>query len=430
MNIKPFVYLKNIKKNASINLSDSEPASNNITNNILRLKHIPSITKEWRDNVYFFNFAKTKNFPVFDYVLNKLISAYFSSCFHMGRYKVKFLRMNKRLKKKLKFTRTNKGFTKIYLSKSTLNYNNHIITINLYIYNRKGGSLLRKIRITRLKTKKFFKRFLFLSSILRKNIKNQHLQQIRLKKRKKILHKFISFIEKLKLKFNLNQYKFEERLLYILASILTKFYKKKIGFNIINIKSIALNSDIFTKIFILKSKSKKINPHRVMNFIFNKAIIHRTNRIREKTPIRKIYLWELLIKNRKRTEEILNIYSQLRTKEYRYSSFIYKCINNIYDFYTKTNQIKLYENIFNSIHFKNIGGIRLEIKGRLTWRYRAERAKFKARRKGGLRNIDSSYKRLPTVMRRGDEEYNFKYSTFAGKRHVGAFAVKGWISGK
>ena len=66
----------------------------------------------------------------------------------------------------------------------------------------------------------------------------------------------------------------------------------------------------------------------------------------------------------------------------------------------------------------------------MTWRYRADRSRFKARRKGGLRNIESSYKGLPTVMRRGNEEYNLKYSMLAEKRHVGAFAVKGWISGK
>ncbi len=420
MNIKPFVFYNNIKKNALANLS-----SNNVINNIIRLRHIPSITKEWKDNVYFFNLAKTKNFPVFYYIVDKFISAYFNSCFHMGKYKVKFLRTKKRLKKQLKFTRTNKGFTRIYLSKSELNYNNHIITVNLFIYNRKGRSLLRKIKSTSLTKKKFFKRFLFLSTILRKNISNKNLQQIILKKKKKILYKLISFVEKLKLKFNLNQYKFEEKLLYILAGILTKFYKKKIEFNIVNIRSIALNSDIFTKIFALKSKSRKINPHRVINFIFNKAYIRRTNWIREKTPIRKKSLWELLIKNRERNEEISSL-----LEEYKYSNFIFKCLDKIYGFYTNRNKIKLYENIFNSIHYKNIGGIRLEIKGRLTWRYRAERAKFKARKKGGLRNIDSSYKRLPTVMRRGNEEYNFKYSMLAGKRHVGAFAVKGWISGK
>ena len=33
--------------------------------------------------------------------------------------------------------------------------------------------------------------------------------------------------------------------------------------------------------------------------------------------------------------------------------------------------------ILNSIHYKNIGGISLEIKGRLTRRYRADKAQFK-----------------------------------------------------
>ena len=44
-----------------------------------------------------------------------------------------------------------------------------------------------------------------------------------------------------------------------------------------------------------------------------------------------------------------------------------------------------------------MGGIRLEVKGRLTKRYRADRALFKVRWKGGLKNIDSSYKGLSSV---------------------------------
>jgi hypothetical protein len=40
---------------------------------------------------------------------------------------------------------------------------------------------------------------------------------------------------------------------------------------------------------------------------------------------------------------------------------------------------KIYEIIFNSIKYKNMGGIRLEIKGRLTKRYRADRALFKVK---------------------------------------------------
>jgi hypothetical protein len=33
-------------------------------------------------------------------------------------------------------------------------------------------------------------------------------------------------------------------------------------------------------------------------------------------------------------------------------------------------------------------------------------------------------------MKRGYTEYNLDFSLFTAKRHIGAFAVKGWISGK
>jgi hypothetical protein len=77
-----------------------------------------------------------------------------------------------------------------------------------------------------------------------------------------------------------------------------------------------------------------------------------------------------------------------------------------------------------------MGGIRLEIKGRLTRRYRADRAVFKVKWKGGLKNIDSSYKGLSSVNMRGFVKPNVEYSIYTSKRRIGAFAVKGWISGK
>ena len=40
---------------------------------------------------------------------------------------------------------------------------------------------------------------------------------------------------------------------------------------------------------------------------------------------------------------------------------------------------KIYQIIFNSINYKNMGGLRLEIKGRLTKRYRADRSLFKVK---------------------------------------------------
>jgi hypothetical protein len=49
--------------------------------------------------------------------------------------------------------------------------------------------------------------------------------------------------------------------------------------------------------------------------------------------------------------------------------------NNFYKNYSTSH--KIYEIIFHSINYKNLGGIRLEAKGRLTRRNRADRAVYK-----------------------------------------------------
>lgn len=72
-----------------------------------------------------------------------------------------------------------------------------------------------------------------------------------------------------------------------------------------------------------------------------------------------------------------------------------------------------------------MGGIRMEVRGRLTPRYRADRSVFKLKWKGGLKNIDSSYKGLPVRKSRGHLNPNVGYSIFSSKRRVGSFAVKG-----
>ena len=77
-----------------------------------------------------------------------------------------------------------------------------------------------------------------------------------------------------------------------------------------------------------------------------------------------------------------------------------------------------------------MGGARLMAKGRLTRRYRADRAKYKLNWKGGLKNIDSAYRGLSTVVYRGYLDSNVEKSMLISKRRVGSFAVKGWFSGK
>lgn len=93
--------------------------------------------------------------------------------------------------------------------------------------------------------------------------------------------------------------------------------------------------------------------------------------------------------------------------------------------------------ILDSIKYKNIGGIKLTLKGRLTRRYRADRSKFQLKKRGILNNIvftkdlekKYSKKNYPSIYR-GSINSNLEYSMGVSKRHVGAFAVKGWISGK
>ena len=75
-------------------------------------------------------------------------------------------------------------------------------------------------------------------------------------------------------------------------------------------------------------------------------------------------------------------------------------------------------------------GMKFEISGRLTKRYRADKAVYIRRLFGGLNNLDSSFKRKSSVLLRGYMKSNVNYSIFTSKRKIGAFAVKGWISGR
>jgi hypothetical protein len=77
-----------------------------------------------------------------------------------------------------------------------------------------------------------------------------------------------------------------------------------------------------------------------------------------------------------------------------------------------------------------LAGIRLEAKGRLSKRYTASRSVFKLDWKGGLKNVDSSFKGLSTVMLRGNVKSNVEYSLLVSKKRIGAYGIKGWVSSK
>jgi hypothetical protein len=179
-----------------------------------------------------------------------------------------------------------------------------------------------------------------------------------------LLYKELMLVKKFKDKLTINLYKFEEFILHKLYTLVSKFFYKKIEFNIINLKSLVFNTDIFTRIATINLKPKKINLNKVIDIILNKAKLPKVNRIKEKARIDKQVdknLLDNIFKN-------LNINYILNNK----LKYLDEILINLYN-------KDIYNTIFNLIKHKNLGGIRLEAKGRLTKRYRADRALYKVK---------------------------------------------------
>lgn len=84
----------------------------------------------------------------------------------------------------------------------------------------------------------------------------------------------------------------------------------------------------------------------------------------------------------------------------------------------------LVKKIIGFIKHKKISGIRLEAGGRLTKRLTASRSIFKIKHKGSLKNIDSSYKNLSSVLLRGHMKSNIQHTKISSKTRNGAFGLK------
>jgi ribosomal VAR1-like protein len=174
------------------------------------------------------------------------------------------------------------------------------------------------------------------------------------------------------IKLYTNKLKFQKNLLNILSNKITSFYNKKIEFNIINLKNFKYNSNILTNILSLKIKNRKTN--------------------------------------------IMNLYRSILA-------------NTIKDNNTKNiNSLKLLNFLFDKISYKNLKGISLLSKGRLTKRYKADRSVKLYNLIGGLNN--TNYNNRYKTLYRNNINSNIEFSKYIDKRRIGAFAIKGWISGK
>jgi hypothetical protein len=396
-----YIFNKKINKNL-------QSAPFKINNNFLGdVKYLPPVSKEWKNTIYTFNQHNMMSLPVNAININSLIEHYFNLRFFpqfiSKKYKPRWVRRP--------------SMNKIYVSNAEIKHTNSKAILTIYSYNREKISLLNKVKYLRkelLQKVRFliFKNKEYLGDFVNETIKS-------------LLNKDLKVLRKYKLRLNLNKYKFEEKLLYTLSNIIGLYFNKKVEFNVVNMKSLIFNSDIFTKILTHKLWKKRIYTLKMMNFILNKAVLPKVNRIIEKSPMAKHVDFNL-IENKYKN---LHLISVLKNNDL--DILLKELYNNILskDNLDKDSE-KMHDIIFNSINYKNMSGIRLEVKGRLTKRNRADRAIFKVRWKGGLKNVYSSYKGLSVERMRGYLNSNVEYSISTSKRRVGAFAVKGWISGK
>src|SRR5690606_31009446 len=107
-----------------------------------REKYEPSISKEWKNTVYFYNQNNLKNIPLNDINLNKMIQSYFNL-----HFKNKFIHL-----KHMSLKRKRSLLKRIYVSNVEIKHTNNKAIITLYVLNTKKEQLYKKY----IKSKRIF----------------------------------------------------------------------------------------------------------------------------------------------------------------------------------------------------------------------------------------------------------------------------------
>ena len=402
--------------------------------------HNPS-HKQWFNSIYTYNKKYPKLLPIWDEIIIMLIKSYFN---------MQNKDINEKLKTRyLKYRWRKKSPRKVWVSKAELKHTADRVIINIFIYDRNKKFMLLKTNVlykTFIKNRiqKFFKDVKIAKSYLFTNtwkyvtnfyrkkaieyfnilqIENNNMLSIYNSIKNNIIYKNfeiykINFLYKTLKKeilimfyhqmILLNNIKTKNAHIFPLVKLLTKIYKKKVIFNIVRLKYYFLNSDILTQMIVYKLKDRKYNPTRILNKVyvytpkFNPKLI-----IRQLTKLKGTQ--NHIIEN-----EFINT-------NIDYKDELNEVLNNFY----KLNNY----NVLDNLKYKMVMGIKLEASGRLTRRFVAQRAVYKYRYIGGIKNIDSSYRGISSTMIRNTLKSNVQFSKLSSIRRTGAFGLKGWIGG-
>jgi Mitochondrial ribosomal protein (VAR1) len=222
-----------------------------------------------------------------------------------------------------------------------------------------------------------------------------------------------------------NGYIFNANNLLPLKEILKKIYHKKVELNIINLKYLYLDSNIFAEAITKKLKDRQKRVLRVLKLGLKLTKKPYFKRHFHKDNIQLNFMFcdkkvDLNI-NSNSVRSIASPLNNVTTTVVGHS--IPK--NKYLIFKPNGHKIRLF-----LYHMKQkiVSGIRLQGTGRLTKRLTASRSISKVKYMGSLKNINSSYENISTVMLRGFVKSNLQYININNYNRNGSFGIKVSVS--
>jgi hypothetical protein len=183
---------------------------------------------------------------------------------------------------------------------------------------------------------------------------------------------------------NFNKVKFTRIFITKLLFLIQKIYNKKVEFNIVNLKKMHLNSDIYTQAVSLKLRNRDNKLYRVLKSSLRKIKLPIMSKINEKKqkPNRNEFLVNSIRNNR-----INTMFTPISSKNNNdpLQNLLLKFfpstdnleINIIKRSSIRKRAISLKNYVLRSLKHLKLRGIRVEAKGRLTRRFTASRSVFK-----------------------------------------------------
>lgn len=220
-----------------------------------------------------------------------------------------------------------------------------------------------------------------------------------------------------------------------LKALLVKIYNKKVELNIVNLRHIHLNTDMLLQAMSTKLKVKTNKATRVLKRSLKLVRINWKYKNTIKLDNQK-YIFYKKVSNPLLLDYYngLNINSIIENNEVfgDLSSYVFS-VKNRNKTIRKQINISLKKS-FSNIKYKWVTGICLSANGRLTKRYTASRAVHKIRYYGSLQNFDYLKQNLinsnpSAVLLRGLNKPNVQNSFITANKRIGAFGIKGWLSG-